>query len=88
MEDKYVFIHGEKWAYSDIEEDIEWAKTNHWSRQLWKSESAVLDHEHCQICWWTFYCTDKEEHGTAFKNEEGNTWVCTECYERFISIET
>lgn len=39
--------------------------------------------DQCVICHWSLKATDKPEHNTGYTN--GRDWVCTECYEKFIS---
>ena len=40
--------------------------------------------DRCAICHWELYeSKDKPDHGVAYTN--GRDWVCTECYERFLS---
>jgi uncharacterized protein with PIN domain len=40
--------------------------------------------DRCAICRWElFEVDDKPEHGIAYTN--GREWVCTECYEKFLS---
>lgn len=36
----------------------------------------------CHICAWELFESDDPSHGTGFTN--GYTWVCEECYHRFI----
>ncbi|MFZ0963485.1 MAG: Clp protease N-terminal domain-containing protein [Terriglobia bacterium] len=38
--------------------------------------------DHCAICWWALCESDSPEHGEGLTN--GQDWVCTECYERFL----
>ena len=39
--------------------------------------------DHCAICWWKLCESDSPEHGEGYTN--GQDWLCTECYERFLS---
>ena len=39
----------------------------------------------CRICHWKFAESDKPELGAGYTN--GRDWLCTECYERFVSAE-
>jgi len=39
--------------------------------------------DHCVICWWQLCASDSIEHGEGYTN--GQDWLCSECYERFLS---
>jgi hypothetical protein len=39
--------------------------------------------DHCAICWWKLCESDSAEHSEGYTN--GQDWLCTECYERFVS---
>jgi hypothetical protein len=39
--------------------------------------------DHCAICWWKLYESESAEHGEGYTN--GQDWMCTECYERFVN---
>ncbi|HEX4426197.1 MAG TPA: Clp protease N-terminal domain-containing protein [Terriglobales bacterium] len=40
--------------------------------------------DHCAICHWElFESTDSPGHGTGYTN--GLSWLCTECYEKFLA---
>ena len=80
-----VIIHGDEWKHQDVAEPIDWAKTNKWEKQTWKSDSENWDHDHCQICWWKLYLSKDPAHGAGSLNQENDNWVCTECYEQFLS---
>jgi len=41
--------------------------------------------DHCGICWWKLTASDSHEHGEGYTN--GQDWLCTECYQRFVSPE-
>jgi hypothetical protein len=43
-------------------------------QQGWKKD-------HCVVCRWELYEAE-DEHGTGYTN--GRTWLCMECYERFV----
>jgi hypothetical protein len=36
----------------------------------------------CSVCGWELFESEDHKHGTAFTN--GDSWVCEECYHRFI----
>jgi hypothetical protein len=38
--------------------------------------------DHCAICWWKLFESDLFEHANGHTN--GQDWLCTECYERFV----
>ena len=40
----------------------------------------------CRICHWNFAESDKPELGVGYTN--GRDWLCSECYERFVSAES
>ena len=42
-------------------------------------------HDHCEVCWWELFESDDATHGIGYT--DGRTWLCTECYERFVSPE-
>jgi len=39
--------------------------------------------DHCIICWWKLCDSDSPLHGEGCTN--GQDWLCTECYDRFVS---
>lgn len=39
--------------------------------------------DYCAICWWRLCESDSAEHSEGFTN--GQDWLCTECYERFLN---
>jgi hypothetical protein len=41
------------------------------------------DEDHCAICTWKLCESDSAAHGEGYTN--GQDWLCTECYERFVS---
>lgn len=43
-------------------------------------------HDHCEICWWTLHETDDPDEGIGYEADDGS-WICQECYERFIAGE-
>jgi hypothetical protein len=46
-------------------------------RNGWKSDQ-------CFVCEWTlFECEEQSDRGSGYTN--GRDWVCTECYEKFLS---
>ncbi|MBE9397624.1 hypothetical protein IOQ59_10165 [Pontibacterium sp. N1Y112] len=83
-----VTIHGDEWKKEDVEEPIAWAKTKKWSKTQWYSDSENWDHDHCQICWWKLYKSEQPEHSIGYHNSENDNWLCTECFEQFVEIET
>ena len=45
---------------------------------------AAWKKDHCPICNWELFESEKEpHHGTGYTN--GRDWVCTECYQKFLS---
>jgi hypothetical protein len=46
-------------------------------------ERGGWNEDHCVICWWKIIASDIPELGEGFTN--GQDWLCTECYERFVS---
>lgn len=38
--------------------------------------------DHCAICWWKLDASDAPGHSEGYTN--GQDWLCTECYERFV----
>jgi Zn-finger protein len=42
------------------------------------------NHEHCLICYWTIFKSENGEDGFGYYYD-GSTWLCTECYAKFIS---
>ena len=41
------------------------------------------DHDHCLICNWTFYPTNKNDKIEG--NTNGYDWICNECFEKVLS---
>ena len=39
-------------------------------------------HDHCEICWWTLSESSEQSEGVGYT--DGQSWICTECYEAFI----
>jgi hypothetical protein len=39
-------------------------------------------HDHCELCFWGLCESNDPEHGIGYSS--GNTWICTECYEKLI----
>jgi len=42
--------------------------------------------DHCAICWWKLCESESAEHSEGYNN--GQDWLCTECYERFVNPQT
>jgi hypothetical protein len=38
--------------------------------------------DHCAICWWKLTTSDSPDRSEGYTN--GQDWLCTECYNRFI----
>ena len=62
-----------------------------YSGQAYDAEQVELikggwSEDHCAICWWKLYESDSPEHGEGYTN--GQDWLCTECFERFVSPPT
>jgi Zn-finger protein len=83
-----VILHGDRWRLADVEKNVAWAKTVKWTKSKWlpRAEQIQKDdrHDHCQICWWALYFTEKEEEGTGYKDEASRLWLCLECYDLFV----
>jgi len=77
---KYIEIHGDKWKLKDIQEELDWCKNQKWELKTYTKKD---DHEHCRICFWTIGISDDPEIGQAYWNQ-GNHWLCQECYKKFI----
>ena len=75
-----VEIHGEQWKLEDIQENIEWAKSQHWSHKKYENTEG---HEHCLICYWTIFSSENPDDSSAY-HFGGSTWLCNECYTKFI----
>lgn len=45
-----VELHGDLWKLDDIADEVEWIRTQKWTRRTYMRES---DHEHCVVCYWT-----------------------------------
>lgn len=86
MKSKLVIIHGSEWKKEHIEDAVQWAKTNTWVKTIWYSDSETWDHDHCQICWWKLCKSDSTEHNQGYYCSDGDNWICTECYDQFISV--
>jgi hypothetical protein len=43
---------------------------------------AFWDHDHCQVCMWTFSKSDDMEKTDGYT--DGYNWLCKECHRRFI----
>jgi hypothetical protein len=43
---------------------------------------AFWDHDHCQVCMWTFSKSDDQEQIDGYT--DGYNWLCKECLQRFI----
>jgi hypothetical protein len=41
------------------------------------------DHDHCEICNWTFKSADKTEDVEGYFN--GYNWICSDCFEKVLS---
>lgn len=42
MEEKFVTIHGDKWKSKDVEEPIEWARTQKWEKRKWHPRATLV----------------------------------------------
>ena len=79
----------QQWALSPvlIEETDEGKVTSKYLGQEYDPEKAEYvengwNHDHCVICGWVLDDAPDEEHNTGYT--DGECWVCTECYERFV----
>ena len=75
-----IEIHGQQWKLSDIQEDIEWSKKQKWEHKKYEKTN---DHDHCIICCWTIFDSENEIDGFGYFLR-GSTWLCTECYNKFL----
>ena len=75
-----IKIHGQEWRFKDIKENVEWAKKQKWKFKKYDNEG---EHDHCLICYWTISASEDSESGEAYFYG-GSTWLCKECYEKFI----
>ena len=41
-DDRYITLHGEKWKFADIQEDIDWCRQHSWKRKRWQATSALI----------------------------------------------
>ena len=62
-----------------------------YSGQAYDTEQVELikggwSEDHCAICWWKLHESDSPEHGEGYTN--GQDWLCTECFEKFVSPPT
>ena len=78
-----VIIHGSKWKFEDIQDNVDWASQQNW---VFKKYSNSGEHDHCLICYWTIFHTFDEESGFGY-HYGGSTWLCNECYEQFITAQ-
>lgn len=86
-----------KWAREQVWKKQKWlpraalvskGKTSEYVGQSYRPEYTRLvedgwSHDHCEICWWSLYETDNPESGVGYTTD-GRTWLCSECYEKFI----
>jgi hypothetical protein len=87
----------------DAEIDREYLEANvaeclgaDWQRARWTAAAATpvhsasgdspQDHSHCQICWWTL--SDSADPAQSVGYTDGERWICSECYDRFIADAT
>lgn len=40
-------------------------------------------HDHCEICWWSLYESDEDDHGVGYTTD-GHKWLCSECFSQFV----
>ena len=40
--DETVTIHGDEWKWTDIEESVEWARKQEWTKQKWVPRAALV----------------------------------------------
>ncbi|MFY0677728.1 MAG: hypothetical protein JXR18_10615 [Neptuniibacter sp.] len=90
IKDEVIWCRGECWTHSTFtpsdsvlhKKILTQAPKNSGSAVKVKLIKNGWEHEHCQICWWKIFVSEKQEVGTGYSN--GKIWVCTECYEQFI----
>jgi len=90
LSEYYQRFHWEKrrWAARDALVGRSDKKLCLYSGQSYDPEQIELikggwSEDHCAICWWKIYESDTAEHAEGYTN--GQDWLCTECYEKFIS---
>ena len=57
---------------------LEWAD--------WHPPRPGWDHDHCEICWWKLVEGDDPSRNAGY-TFNGRSWLCTECYEKFVAPE-
>ena len=40
-------------------------------------------HDHCEICWWTLFNSEKTEENSGYSNGR-RSWLCSECFEKLV----
>jgi len=73
----YIYV---QWFTPDQLEYIK-TKVNQWSLRQYKKNE---DHEHCIVCWGKI-STFAETLNKGYKFEVKNTWMCEECFNKYIT---
>jgi hypothetical protein len=50
--------------------------------EQYKLVKGAWNEDRCGICWWKLTDLNEPEHDEGYTN--GQDWLCTECYERFV----
>ena len=86
----YWRFHWEKrrWAPRDALVQRSNRKLHLYTGQSYDHEKFELvkgewSEDHCSICWWKVCESVSPEHDEGYTN--GQDWLCTECYARFLS---
>ena len=88
-----VTIHGDRWKWSDIQDEVGWCRTQTWERKRWTgrelrpADNGISPHDHCRICWWTLAESSDPAVSTGY-HAGRDIWLCTECYDKFIAVAT
>ena len=93
LSDYYRKFHWEKRRYTARHALVRRSdKTLHlYSGRAYDPEQSDLvkgawSEDHCVICWWKLCESDSMERRECYSN--GQDWLCTECYERFVNPQT
>lgn len=78
-----IQIHGAAWDLAYVRDSVREARTLTWSAA--ECPITLPDHRHCLICWWELHASAEESHRDGYLC--GDTWLCGECFERFIESD-
>ncbi len=85
------------WAAGEVWKKQKWlpraaliskGKTSEYAGQNFNPKYTKLvedgwSHDHCEICWWSLHESEDPDFGEGYTND-GRSWLCTECYEKFV----